>query len=364
MRCLIARLARGLRNGNFSRRMPPFWIAFIFLFHFLTSSTTAQQAIPLESGSRGPAEKVDILPGESLADPRLSFLQATVLGLVEGITEFLPISSTGHLILVAEWLGLQDETPLADAEGLPRVDGKGRAVTRKDAVDAYAIVIQAGAILAVAILSWPRIYGILCGLMGKDLQGRRLLRNLMVAFLPAAVMGLLLRQSIKQYLFGPGPVLLALGGGALAIFWVERRRSRRDSLSQWEYGPDLPALTLGQSFFIGLLQCVALWPGTSRSMMAIIGGYLVGMDPRRSAEFSFLLGLITLLAAAVYEGYSSREVLVALSWGPILWGMLVAFLSAVLAVRWMVGWLMRHGMAIFAWYRLGLSLAVGLWLLF
>lgn len=344
--------------------MPVFLLPLIFLFLSLTASATAQEAIPLDSTPRGPVETVDILPGESMANPQLSYFQATVLGLVEGITEFLPISSTGHLILFAEWLGLQDDTPLADAEGLPLLDRKGHPVTRKEAVDAYAIVIQAGAILAVAMLSWPRLYGMLCGLMGKDLQGWRLLRNLVIAFLPAAVFGLLLRQVIKQYLFGPGPVLLALGAGALAIFWVERRRSRRDSLSQWEYGPDLPALTPGQSFFIGLMQCVALWPGTSRSMMAIIGGYLVGMDPRRSAEFSFLLGLVTLLAAAMYEGYSSREVLLALSWGPMLWGMLVAFLSAALAVHWMVGWLMRHGMTVFAWYRLGLALVVGLWLLF
>src|SRR5690606_26062079 len=126
-------------------------------------------------------------------------------------------------------------------------------------------------------------------------------------------------------------------------------------------GPELHQLSMGQSLFIGLMQCVAMWPGTSRAMMAIIGGYWVGLDPKRSAEFSFLLGLITLTAASAYEALKSRELLIhAIAPGPAILGLVVSFVAAALSARWLVGWLTRHGLEAFAWYRIALAVVVAL----
>ncbi|MDX2110794.1 MAG: undecaprenyl-diphosphate phosphatase [Verrucomicrobiota bacterium] len=323
---------------------------------------TGQQAplsTPLVPSTDGPVAPVSV-PAQTAV---LGYWQAAVLGLVEGITEFLPISSTGHLILFSSWLGLEDGAPLTNAQGEYLLGSKGQPLTRKDAVDAYTIVIQVGAIAAVAFISWHRIFSMLCGIFGKDLRGLRTLRNLIVAFLPAAIAGLLLRKVIKAYLFGIWPVLVALVVGALFMLLAERRRKASGQLHKWTYGPDLHELSMGQSLFIGLMQCVAMWPGTSRSMMAIIAGYFVGLDPRRSAEFSFLLGLITLSAASAYEALKSREVLAeALTLGPALLGLAVAFISAAISVRWLINWLTRHGLEFFAWYRIALALVVGIFM--
>jgi undecaprenyl-diphosphatase len=179
--------------------------------------------------------------------------------------------------------------------------------------------------------------------------------------MPAVVIGLLLETWIDRYLFNTWPVIAALFAGGLLILAVERWRKRKREND--EPGPDLHELTLVQSLMIGLLQCVAMWPGTSRSMTTIIGGYLAGLSPLRSAEFSFLLGLITLSAASVYKGLKAGPALFEVfALGPLLLGVAVAAVSAALAVKWMVAYLGRHGLGIFAWYRMGLALMI-LWMI-
>jgi undecaprenyl-diphosphatase len=305
--------------------------------------------------------------GEPPVPPRaMTYTDAIILGVVEGVTEFLPISSTGHLVLANHFLGLNEETPTASASSrLQAEDGAGNPepeqMTIKAAADAYAIVIQIGAIAAVLIICWRRVRAIAMGLLGKDRQGLLLARNLVAAFLPAVGIGLLLEAWIDRYLFNTWPVIAALFAGGLLILGVEGWRRRRQGSD--DPGPDLHELTLVQSFMIGLLQCVAMWPGTSRSMMTIIGGYLAGLSPLRAAEFSFLLGLITLSAASVYKGLKTGPALLdVFALGPLLVGVAVAFISAAIAVKWMIGYLGRHGLGIFAWYRMGLALVI-LWMI-
>lgn len=271
--------------------------------------------------------------------------QAAILGLVEGITEYLPVSSTGHLIVTSSLLGLD-----------------GDEVT-KASVDTFNIVIQGGAILAVLGLYARRVRSMTAGLVGRDPDGLRLLIRLFIAFLPAAILGPLLDDRIEAALFHPMPVLaaLALGGVALLLLgpWQKRRLDA-------DAGGDAPertidTLTINHALIIGLLQCVAMWPGTSRSMMTIIGGMLVGLRPKQAAEFSFLLGLPTLGGACVYkllkefsrpEGERMWDVL---GWEPMVAGLLVATVSAALAVKWLVGFLGRHGLAAFGWYRIAFA---------
>lgn len=279
--------------------------------------------------------------------------QAVVLGLVEGITEYLPVSSTGHLILAESLLGLDDPGT-------------------KSALDAFSIVIQGGAILAVLGLYWPRVRQVLFGVAGRDPIGLRLLVNITIAFLPAAILGPLVDDWLEEHLFRPVPVLAALLIGGVWMIWLDRDRDRaRDAASA---APALTVETLAwrQSLAIGLLQCVAMWPGTSRSMMTIAGGTMVGLRPREAAEFSFLLGVPTLGAACLFRlaknlMASARDgtpnLIETLGAGSVALGLVVATLSAALAVRWLVAFLTRHGLAAFGWYRIGLSavMAVAVW---
>jgi len=284
----------------------------------------------------------------------MSWWEAVILGLVEGLTEYLPVSSTGHLILANRALGLDSDQPLATS-GAP---AEGGPHTLRDAANAYTIIIQGGAILAVLILYWRRILDIVAGVFGRSRSGLLLLRNLIVAFLPAAILGLLLEDWIDRHLFGPLPVVNALVLGAFLMLAAEKWRSRHRS-ETFSEGPDLHELSVSRSLLIGLLQCVAMWPGTSRSMMTIVGGYLAGLSPRRSAEFSFLLGLVTLSAASGYKTVSEGQwMFQALDLGPMLVGILVATIFAALSVKWLVSYLSRHGLAVFAWYRILLALAV------
>jgi len=287
----------------------------------------------------------------------LGWIDATILGLVEGVTEYLPISSTGHLILTNALLGLDSVEPVYDASGNPLLTEDGEEVTLKAAADAYAIVIQAGAILAVLILYWKRIWQVLLGIIGLSPHGRLLARNLILAFLPAAVLGLLLDDWIESMLFAPLPIAVALIIGGFLMLGIEKWRKHQFPADN--YSIELHTLGVRQCLFIGCLQCVAMWPGTSRSMMTIVGGYLSGLSPAKAAEFSFLLGLITLTAAAGYKVVTSgNELFLAIEAGPILLGILVAFVSAALAIKWLVGYLTRHGLTIFAWYRFVLAALV------
>jgi undecaprenyl-diphosphatase len=244
--------------------------------------------------------------------------------------------------------------PILDDDGQPLLTPDGNPVTLKEASDAYAIVIQAGAILAVLFLYWPRIWQAILGVLGLSPNGRLLARNLIVAFLPAAVLGLLLDEWIESMLFAPLPIAIALAAGGLLMLAVESWRKHQ--LPEQDDIVDLHTLGIKQSLFIGLLQCVAMWPGTSRSMMTIVGGYIAGLSPAKAAEFSFLLGLITLSAAAGYKTVTSGPALyLAIDMGPMLLGIFVAFVSAAIAVKWLVRYLTRHGLALFAWYRFVLA---------
>ncbi|MCH8269789.1 MAG: undecaprenyl-diphosphate phosphatase [Planctomycetes bacterium] len=268
---------------------------------------------------------------------------AALLGLVEGITEYLPISSTGHLIIVTGLLGL------------------GGDPTTKSAIDAFTIVIQGGAILAVLGLYRRRVGQMIRGLAGRDRVGLKLAINLGVAFMPAAVLGVLLDDWIGSRLFSTWPVLAALALGGVYMMIVDRLRKRR---GEDEAAVDITELTIRKSLIIGLMQCVAMWPGTSRSMMTITGGVLVGLRPRQAAEFSFLLGLPTLGGACVYKlgknlkqshDAGTANMFDTIGWTAVVIGLAVATVSAALAIKWLVGFLNRHGLTPFGWYRLALS---------
>ena len=271
----------------------------------------------------------------------MSYSDATIYGLVEGITEFLPISSTGHLILVNEAL---KESEKAGYE---------------EAINAYLIVIQAGAILAVALIYRKELWSIALGMLGLDPRGKRLGFNLFLAFLPAALVGPFLDDLIESMLFGLLPIAFALFAGSLLMGWAESRKKRQTSDYSMGNEKTLDDLTWTNSLFIGIMQCVAMWPGTSRSMMTIVGGYFVGLERAKAAEFSFLLGLITLSAAAGYKSLTKWEVMSAnLELGPVLCGCFVAGMSAALSVFWLVGYLTRRGLGLFVWYRMILSFLI------
>ena len=307
------------------------------------------------------AESPKPAPSASAPAAELSVADALVLGVVEGVTEFLPVSSTGHLIIANHFLGLEAEEPLLSADGRPlyfRAPSPqyphGVPLTIKQAADTYVVVIQFGAIAAVGFLYWTQLIAMLRGLLGLDPAGRRLLINLLIAFLPAAGLGFLLHGWIDAHLFSIPAVIIALVAGAGLMFFAESWRRKHANRTA------LPAeLTPKQAAGIGALQCLALWPGTSRSMTTIVGGYFAGLDPRRAAEFSFLLGFVTLTAATVYKSYKGGAAMIQVfGWSNVLLGAAVAAVTAALSVRFLVGWLTRHGLAAFAWYRLALALAL------
>lgn len=287
----------------------------------------------------------------------MEWWHAVVLGLVEGITEYLPISSTGHLILVSSLLGL-DTTPEI-----------------KSAVDAFNIVIQGGAILAVLGLYRERVLQIVRGGLGLfkigkgDPAGLRLGINLFIAFLPAAVLGVLLDDLIEAKLFSTGPVLAALALGGVYMIALDRWRARKAKAGHAEdVQHEIDEVTPVKALVIGFMQCVAMWPGTSRSMMTITAGVLVGLKPRAAAEFSFLLGLPTLGGACVYKlaknlkeahDTGGQNLFEVIGVGAVVIGIVVATVSAMVAVRWLVGFLNKHGLAPFGWYRLALCAVLG-----
>ncbi len=281
----------------------------------------------------------------------ISYFDAIILGLVEGITEFLPVSSTGHLILANEFLGLNEDTILKDKNSLSIQNESGEKFTLKNAADAYAIMIQFGAILAVALIYRNDLMKMLLGFVGKDKYGRKLFINIIVAFIPAVILGLLLGDLIESYLFGVIPVIIALAVGAFLMLLTQKIYD--GNVIKHKNFSKLEDVTIRQSLLIGILQCLAMWPGTSRSMMTILGGYFVGLKPADSAKFSFLLGLITLGAASIYKTFKDGEaILQNISTLPLLLGLFVAFLSSALSVKWLVGFLNKRGLIPFAWYRI------------
>lgn len=294
----------------------------------------------------------DEAPAQPVAE--LSAGDAVILGLIEGVTEFLPISSTGHLIIANTFLKLDGETPLTDAAGQPLWYKKpsaknpdGEPLTLKLAADTYCVVIQFGAIAAVAGLYWRQIRSILLGLVGRDAAGLRLLRNLIIAFIPAAAIGFALHDWIDKHLFSIAAVVTAQISGAVLMFAAERWRNSNASTKR------IDELSPRGALGIGALQCAALWPGTSRSMTTIVGGYFAGLDPRKAAEFSFLLGLATLTAATLFKSYKSGAAMIEVfGWSHVLLGCVVAAVTAAVSIRFLIHYLTRHGLGLFAVYRL------------
>lgn len=299
-------------------------------------------------------------PAAPLAE--LDVGDAIVLGIVEGVTEFLPVSSTGHLIIANRILGLESEKQLTDKAGRPLwhrppslKHPNGVPLTMKLAADTYAVVIQVGAIAAVVFLYSQQLVLMIGGLLGRSSAGLRLFRNIALAFLPIAITGLLLHDLIDQYLFRPWAVIVALVTGAFLMLWAERWRESKSGIGRSK--GDASDLSPQKAFGIGLFQCLALWPGTSRSMVTIVGGYLTGLGPAKAAEFSFLVGLPTLAGAALYKGVrSGPAMLEVFGWPHVLLGGAVAALSALVAVKFLVHLISRHGLAFFAYYRLMLAL--------
>jgi undecaprenyl-diphosphatase len=276
----------------------------------------------------------------SAASDELTPAKAVVLGVVEGITEYLPVSSTGHLLVTQRILdvGTTDET--------------------KSAADSYAIAIQAGAILAVLVLYWRRILSMVSGLLGRDPEGRAVLIGIVLATLPAAAVAFVFEDTIKEYLLGAWPVVAAWAVGGAAILVLAPRWERRGGTTALE------EIAPRQALIVGVVQCLALWPGTSRSLVTILAALAVGMTLGAAVEFSFLLGLVTLGGATTYEALSNGgEMVDAFGFASPLIGLVAAFVAAVVAVRWMVEYLKSHGLAVFGWYRLGVAAVVAVLLL-
>ncbi len=264
----------------------------------------------------------------------MSILQSIILGIVEGLTEYLPVSSTGHLIIAQYLLGLD----------------------KSSALDAFEVCIQGGAILAVLSLYFRRVGEMLQGLRGKNPEGMRLLINMIVAFLPAAVIGLIFADWIKEMLFNAPVVTLTWALGGLVILLYVRLRQREGKGAE---GLPLEELSWKGALGVGFMQCIAMCPGVSRSLMTMLGGLFVGLSVAAAVEFSFLLGLITLGAATCHDAVKhGAEMVDSFGWAPLLAGTFTAWLSAILAVKWMVGYLNRHSLAIFGWYRLAAALVM------
>jgi undecaprenyl-diphosphatase len=255
---------------------------------------------------------------------------ALLLGVVEGLTEFLPVSSTGHLILVSDLLGLNDE--------------KGKV---------FDIVIQLGAILAVCWEYRARFARAFSGLASDPVQ-QRFAANLFVAFLPAAIVGLAFQSQIKAYLFNPVSVAVALVAGALAIFAIERWYARHGVPRV----TSVDDMTWTDALKVGLAQCLALIPGTSRSGATIMGGMLFGLSRQAATEFSFFLAVPIMFAATGYQLVKYRALLGAADLAPFAVGFVVSFVAALVAVRALIRYVARHDFRAFAWYRIALGLVV------
>ena len=254
-----------------------------------------------------------------------SLIVAIILGIVEGLTEFLPVSSTGHLIVAGSLLNYTG-----------------------DRAKVFEIVIQAGAILAVCWEFRAKLVRVLRGLW-SDRTAQRFALNLAIAFLPAAILGLLFSKLIKSVLFAPVPVALAFIVGAFIILWAERRQKNRPGDVRID---DIDAMRWTDALKVGCAQALALIPGTSRSGATIIGGMLFGMSRRAATEFSFFLAIPTLFAACGYEFVKNRQLLAATDFPAFGIGFVAAFVSAFLCVRWLLRYVSRNDFVPFAWYRI------------
>ncbi|SCX71941.1 Undecaprenyl-diphosphatase [Pseudomonas sp. NFACC32-1] len=254
-------------------------------------------------------------------------LQALILGVVEGLTEFLPISSTGHQIVVADLLHFGGERSMA-----------------------FNIIIQLGAILAVVWEFRRKIFDVVLGLPTQP-SARRFTANLLIAFLPAVVLGVLFADLIHHYLFNPITVATALVLGGLVMLWAERRQHE-------VHAETVDDISWKDALKVGLAQCLAMIPGTSRSASTIIGGLLFGLSRKTATEFSFFLAMPTMVGAAVYSGYKYRELFVPADFPVFAIGFITAFIFAMIAVRGLLRFIASHSYAVFAWYRIAFGLLI------
>lgn len=258
--------------------------------------------------------------------------KAVIMGIVEGVTEFLPVSSTGHLILAGSLINFTDETVRS--------------------AKLFEIVIQAGAIVAVVIVYWQRVREAVAGVVGGSAKQRRFVLNVLIAFLPAAILGVLFSKAIKAHLFTPEVVATTFILGAFVIFWVERRPASTVRIHSVDEMTPLDALK------VGLAQSFALIPGTSRSGATIMGGMLFGLSRKTATDFSFFLAIPTLIGASIYSLWKERANLSASDVPLLLVGTFVSFIVAWVVVRWLLRYIATHSFVPFAWYRIAFGLVV------
>ena len=255
-------------------------------------------------------------------------VKAAIMGVVEGLTEFLPISSTGHLILAGSLLGFDDEK-----------------------AKVFDIAIQTGAILAVIIVYWQKIRDTLVALPTQK-QAQRFSLNVLIAFLPAVVLGLLFGKSIKANLFTPAVVASTFILGGFVILWAEKRPPAAVRIHE------VDEMTPWDALKVGLVQCLAMIPGTSRSGATIIGGMLLGLSRKAATDFSFYLAIPTLIGAGAYSLFKERALLSAADLPMFLVGLVFSFLSAWVCVRWLLRYISSHSFVPFAWYRIAFGIVV------
>jgi undecaprenyl-diphosphatase len=270
-----------------------------------------------------------------MTESTLHLLKAFLLGIVEGLTEFLPVSSTGHLILVGEWINF------ASTES-----------------KVFEVVIQLGAIFAVMWIFRARIFQLIKGVFDRQPAEVAFMRNLIIAFLPAAIIGGLFIKQIKALFFHPGVVAVTLVLGGLIMLWVEHGRTGGKQDIKPGTVTTLETITWRQALVVGFAQCLAMVPGTSRSGSTIIGGMLAGIERKTATEFSFFLAMPTMMAAALYDSYKHAAELSQHDMTAIAVGFIAAFLSALLIVRAVLAFVSNHTYRVFGWYRIALGLVV------
>ena len=256
-------------------------------------------------------------------------IKAAIMGIVEGLTEFLPISSTGHLILAGSLLGFDD-----------------------DKAKVFDIAIQTGAIFAVILVYWQKIHSTVVALP-RDRNAQRFALNVLIGFLPAVVLGLLFGKAIKEHLFTPVVVASTFIIGGFIILWAERRKPTSTRVVD-----TVDDMTAMDALKVGLVQCLAMVPGTSRSGATIIGGMVLGLSRKAATDYSFFLAIPTLIGAGVYSLYKERALLEAADWPMFAVGLVFSFLSAWVCVRWLLRYISNHSFVPFAWYRIAFGIAV------
>ena len=258
-------------------------------------------------------------------------IKAAIMGIVEGLTEFLPISSTGHLILAGALLGFDD-----------------------DKAKVFDIAIQTGAIFAVILVYWQKIRDTVVALPTEK-QAQQFALNVLIAFIPAVVLGLLFGKAIKANLFTPVVVASTFIIGGFIILWAERRQQKNPAVARIH---SVEAMTKMDALKVGLVQCLAMIPGTSRSGATIIGGMLLGLSRKAATDFSFYLAIPTLIGAGVYSLYKERALLSMTDVPMFAVGLVFAFISAWLCIRWLLKYIATHSFVPFAWYRIGFGIVV------